>query len=80
MGHQRRICIFFAPANYRSFDCVAVRFTHADFAQDDSLKKSSPILMLLKPTSSFHRARVEEVSEALHRRTGSGLRSARDLE
>src|SRR5580700_3160893 len=39
-----------------------------------------PILMPLKPTSSSRRARVEEVSEALDRRTGSGLRSALDLE
>src|SRR5580658_10481247 len=39
-----------------------------------------PILMPLKPTSSSRRVRVEEVSEALDRRMGSGLRSARDPE
>src|SRR5580704_1611826 len=41
---------------------------------------ASPILMLLKPTSSFHRVPGEEVSEALDQRTGSDLRSARDPE
>src|ERR1700730_1130621 len=41
---------------------------------------ASPILMPLKPTSSSHRVPVEEVSEALHQRTGSDLRSTRDLE
>src|SRR5271155_156871 len=39
-----------------------------------------PILMPLKPTSSSHRVPVEEVSEALHQRMGSDLRSPRDLE
>src|SRR3984885_15718847 len=39
-----------------------------------------PILMPLKPTSSSHRVPVEEGSEALDQRTGSDLRSARDLE
>src|SRR5580704_7905298 len=39
-----------------------------------------PILMPLKPTSSSHRVPGEEVSEALHQRTDSDLRSARDLE
>src|SRR5580698_2553811 len=42
----------------------------------DSLR----ILMPLKPTSSSYRVPVEEVPEALDQRTGSGLRSARDLE
>src|SRR5271165_1642088 len=41
---------------------------------------ASPILMPLKPTSSSHRVPVEEVSEALHQRMGSDLRSTRDLE
>src|SRR5271170_7887342 len=41
---------------------------------------ASPILMPLKPTSSSHRVPVEEVSEALDQRTGSDLRSPRDLE
>src|SRR5208282_5896374 len=36
--------------------------------------------MPLKPTSSSHRVPVEEVSEALDQRTGSDLRSPRDLE
>src|SRR5271154_1000039 len=36
--------------------------------------------MPLKPTSSSARAPVEEVSEALRPRTGSDLRSTRDLE
>src|SRR5271169_5715568 len=36
--------------------------------------------MPLKPTSSSHRVPVEEVSEALRPRTGSDLRSTRDLE
>src|SRR5271167_2684721 len=40
----------------------------------------APILMPLKPTSSSHRVPAEEVSEALHQRTGSDLRSARDPE
>ena len=38
------------------------------------------ILMPPKPTFSSHRVPVEEVSEALDQRTGSDLRSARDLE
>src|ERR1700722_18033297 len=41
---------------------------------------ASPILMPLKPTSSSHRVPAEEVSEALHQRTGSDLRSPHDLE
>src|ERR1700733_3151570 len=41
---------------------------------------ASSILMPLKPTSSSHRAPVEEVSEARNQRTGSDLRSPRDLE
>src|SRR2546429_7306103 len=36
--------------------------------------------MPLKPTSSSHRVPAEEVSEALRPRTGSDLRSTRDLE
>src|SRR5271169_4819313 len=36
--------------------------------------------MPLKPTSSSHRVPAEEVSEALRPKTGSDLRSARDLE
>src|SRR5580704_17678092 len=36
--------------------------------------------MTPKPTSSSHRVPVEEVSEALRPRTGSDLRSTRDLE
>src|SRR5271169_4968676 len=39
-----------------------------------------PILMPLKPTSSSDRVPVEEGSEALDQKTGSDLRSARDLE
>jgi hypothetical protein len=41
---------------------------------------ASPILMPLKPTSCSHRVPAEEVSEARNQRTGSGLRSTRDLE
>src|SRR5580658_5428611 len=36
--------------------------------------------MPLKPTSSSHRVPTEEVSEGLRPRTGSDLRSTRDLE
>src|ERR1700684_1313685 len=39
-----------------------------------------PILMPLKPTPSSDRVPVEEGSEALDQRTGSDLRSVRDLE